>query len=74
MKMSYTTTYSAPRGAGLMGKLSNVFEAYATHRADQRAVRQTYKELSAMNDRDLADIGVARGEIRHIASQAKALR
>jgi uncharacterized protein YjiS (DUF1127 family) len=49
-------------------------EGYRAHRADMRAARQTFNELSAMTDRDLADIGIARSEIRHIASQTVAQR
>jgi len=37
----------------------------------RRAVfRSTYCELSALSDRDLADIGVARGEIARLALDA----
>ncbi len=72
--MTYTTTYFADPATGLTGKLRVMLETYRAHRADQRAVRQTFNELSAMNDRDLADIGVSRGEIRAIAAQAVAAR
>ncbi|MEH6672955.1 MULTISPECIES: DUF1127 domain-containing protein [unclassified Sulfitobacter] len=72
--MSYTSTYTAAPVAGLMPKLRMSLNAFRAYSADQRAKRQTFRELSAMNDRDLADIGVARGEIRNIASQAVALR
>lgn len=33
----------------------------------QKLVRQTYKELMALSDKELNDIGIHRGDIRHIA-------
>jgi uncharacterized protein YjiS (DUF1127 family) len=33
----------------------------------QRLVRETYKELMALSDKDLNDIGINRGDIRHIS-------
>jgi|TARA_R110000787_G_C13086452_1_gene410754 uncharacterized protein YjiS (DUF1127 family) len=70
IKMSYTSTYTASPVSGLMPKLRVLRDAIRNQRAQRRAMRQTYNELSAMSDRDLADIGIARGDIRHIASQA----
>ncbi len=70
--MSYTTSMNAAPAQSLMGKMRTFIEMRRRHVADQRAIRQTFAELSAMNDRELADIGVARGDIRHIASQAVA--
>lgn len=53
-----------------MPKLRVLRDAIRSQRAQRQAMRQTYDELSAMSDRDLADIGIARGDIRYIASQA----
>ena len=36
----------------------------------RRIYRTTVKELSALTDRDLCDLGIARGEIRSIAAMA----
>lgn len=33
--------------------------------ADYRLARRTFDELNALNDRELADIGLSRYEIRH---------
>ena len=71
--MSYTTTTSAP-SFDVAAKMHSLIEGFRANRAYKRAVRQTFDELSAMNDRDLADIGIARGEIRNIAAQASVLR
>jgi len=54
--------------------MHGLIEGFRANRAQKRAERQTYNELAAMSDRDLADIGIARGEIRHIAAQAVVLR
>jgi uncharacterized protein YjiS (DUF1127 family) len=37
----------------------------------QKAVRSTIKELSALTDRELNDIGINRSMIRYIAEQAE---
>lgn len=39
-------------------------------RRRNRVYRQTVSELNALNDRDLADLGIARSTIRSIAMQA----
>jgi|AntAceMinimDraft_12_1070368.scaffolds.fasta_scaffold131399_2 uncharacterized protein YjiS (DUF1127 family) len=72
--MSYTTATTATPSFDVTAKLRSMAEGYRAHRADMRAARQTFNELSAMTDRDLADIGIARSEIRHIASQTVAQR
>lgn len=33
----------------------------------RRVYRQTVKELSALSDRDLCDLGISRGEIHYVA-------
>ena len=70
--MSYTTTYTTDPLTGQMNKLRQSLGAFQIHRADPRAMRQIFNELSAMNDRDLTDIDVARDDIYQIASQAVA--
>lgn len=72
--MSYTTATTATLSFDVTSKLRSLIDGFQAHRANARAIRQTFNELSAMSDRDLADIGVARGEIRHIASQTVAQR
>ena len=34
--------------------------------------RETYEELNGLTDRELADIGIARGQIKQIALEASA--
>ena len=69
-----TSTMTAPQSFGAFPRIKTMMESFRRNRADQRAIRQTFNELSAMTDRDLADIGVTRGDIRHIAIQATARR
>lgn len=38
--------------------------------AKRRVYRNTYKELSALSDRDLADLGISRASIRTISLEA----
>ncbi|WP_114947981.1 DUF1127 domain-containing protein [Microvirga calopogonii] len=38
--------------------------------ASWRRYRQTFRELDALNDRELADLGMGRRDIRAIARQA----
>ena len=50
------------------------FDTIRARFAEAREIGRVRAELSQMSDRDLADIGIARGEIRHIAAQASVLR
>ena len=52
--MSYTSTYTAAPVAGLMPKLRMSLNAFRAYSADQRAKRQTFRELSAMNELTIA--------------------
>ena len=38
--------------------------------ASWRRYRQTFRELAALNDRELADLGLGRRDIRTVARQA----
>jgi uncharacterized protein YjiS (DUF1127 family) len=38
--------------------------------ASWRRYRQTFRELAALNDRELADLGLGRRDIRAVARQA----
>lgn len=40
------------------------------HAARQAAYRRTLNELRVLTDRDLADLGIARADIRRIAQEA----
>ncbi|MDP5217837.1 DUF1127 domain-containing protein [Ruegeria sp. 2205SS24-7] len=67
--MAATNDFSAANGLELSGfyagieNLKNRFEQY-------RLYRRTLSELSALSDRDLADLGIHRSMIRQIAMEA----
>lgn len=43
-----------------------MFERVRSMFKQQREVRSAYRELSELNDRELADLGIARADIRHV--------
>jgi uncharacterized protein YjiS (DUF1127 family) len=53
----------------LMAAASNAFAA-ATRQASRRVYNTTLNELGALSNRDLADLGIARSEVRRIAWEA----
>ena len=53
---------------GLSG-IANWFKKLAADIERARKVRETIKELSKLNDRELNDIGIARGDIWAIAHE-----
>ncbi|HUK57908.1 MAG TPA: DUF1127 domain-containing protein [Stellaceae bacterium] len=46
--------------------LSRLFKALAERYEDWRRREQAYRELSALDDRSLADIGISRSEIPYV--------
>ena len=47
--------------------IANILERNRERMELNRRYRETYRELSSLNDRDLADIGINRGMIDQIA-------
>ena len=67
--MSYATeTRSA--GASLANRFSAFRAALADRYAKYKVYRATLAELSALSDRELADLGIARSSIQSIATDA----
>ena len=64
-----TTTYL---GHSIGHFLRDALDAYRKSAARRAAYRRTLRELRSMSDRELADIGIYRGEISNIASAAAA--
>lgn len=50
--------------------VSNFFKKLDAHFKAQRVARNTVRELSALTDHDLRDIGLHRGAIRTMAMEA----
>ena len=67
--MAYATE---TRAAG--GSLFHKFATFRANVADRFAryqvYRETFVELSALTDRDLMDLGLARGDVHRVASDA----
>ncbi len=58
-------------GASFWQSLSTNLTTTLVHRlAQRRAYRATFGELSALTDRDLADIGLFRADIEDVAREA----
>ncbi len=67
--MAYATT-SRVAGYGLIERLNSFRANLADRRAKLNVYRSTVDQLAAMSNRDLADIGIARGMIESIAHEA----
>jgi uncharacterized protein YjiS (DUF1127 family) len=52
--------------------LSRLFKALAERYEDWRRREQAYRELSALDDRSLADIGISRSEIPYVLAHRTA--
>lgn len=68
--MAFATEILSNAQSGLTDRLHTLFAAIQTRRAKRRVFQQTYAELAGLSNRDLADLGLARSEIRRIAWQA----
>ena len=70
------TTLIATANVFGMTSLANWFKNLANELQRRRNIRETIKTLSALSNHELNDIGIARGDIWHIAntSYPKALR
>jgi uncharacterized protein YjiS (DUF1127 family) len=55
---------------GLGDKVASLVERLRTARKVRAVYRQTYNELADLTDRDLADLGLHRTQIRAVALQA----
>ena len=69
--MPIATSHSNARPRGILEDLQNRFGALLlaakAARAGRRRYVSTYSELSALSDRELADLGIPRAHIRRLA-------
>lgn len=69
--MAYLTQSDrAAEGASLWQRLGALRTALTGRAAQHRLYRATRRELDGLGDRDLADLGIHRGQIRSVASVA----
>lgn len=55
---------------GFIASLNGLFARFGETRRRYSVYRQTVAELNALNDRDLADLGISRSSITSIATEA----
>jgi uncharacterized protein YjiS (DUF1127 family) len=67
--MAYMNIAQVAEG-GLRDRISALVKTYHTAAARRAIYRQTVRELDALSDRELADLGIARSMITRIALDA----
>ncbi len=65
MAHTITTTHS---GFGLLQRIQAYIEDFKAARKEHQDYRKTVNELSALSNRDLADIGLRRCDIEDVAA------
>lgn len=60
-------THTHAKGATLSDRLHAVTEALSARIASYRLYHRTYSEMSALTNRELADLGLHRSELRRVA-------
>ena len=68
--MTYTTYGTTTSNPGLRARISARMAAARADLGRWRVYRRTLDELSALDDRDLADLGLSRSMIRGVAIEA----
>ena len=70
--MAYLThsTHRPVQGISLWQRLSALRSTLSERAARERLYRSTIRELDGLSDRDLADLGIARGNVRSVAHEA----
>ncbi len=64
-----TNTRTAPFGAIATLNLINMFETALKSVSDWNAARKTHNILSSLTDRELADIGLSRGDLHNMPAK-----
>jgi uncharacterized protein YjiS (DUF1127 family) len=68
--MTTSNTTFTPAFGGLSGAFAAIRKSLTDKARRAHAYRETYRQLDAMTDRELADIGISRLQIRDIAEEA----
>ena len=56
----------------MLNSIANLLQRVAAAMAERRKLRRAFEELSALDDRSLADIGISRSEIRYVLAHSPA--
>lgn len=67
--MAYATDIRTVK-LGLRDRVSAILQAFAEAREQRKVYYTTLKELQALNNRELADLGISASEIPFIAREA----
>ncbi|EBA09377.1 DUF1127 domain-containing protein [Sagittula stellata] len=67
--MAHATEYTTQPQSALTS-FSGIVETIRARRARRKVFNQTFRELSSLSNRELADLGLGRSEIRRVAYQA----
>ncbi|AUC54830.1 MAG: DUF1127 domain-containing protein [Sagittula sp.] len=67
--MAHATEYTSQSQSALTG-FAGIVETIRARRARRKVFNQTFRELSSLSNRELADLGLGRSEIRRVAYQA----
>ncbi len=67
---AYATNHADHARGSLLSRIDGLRISLRARLNRYRVYRRTLGELSALNDRELADLGLGRGELRRIAHQA----
>ena len=67
--MAYISNISTPKSTAATG-LRRWYEIIVQNLADNRMYARTLRELDALSDRELADLGLSRSSLRDVARAA----
>ena len=68
--MAYAPSNTSPAQSALTSRFDALLIDIRARLARRRVFRQTLAELSVLSDRELADLGLSRSELRRVAWQA----
>lgn len=68
--MAYVTDFFSADRRGLKDRVASFRKAFALAREQRRVYTRTLTELRALNDRELADLGISAAQIPYIAREA----
>ena len=69
-QMAYETNSLGAVGTGLMDRVNTLIAGYRAKAARRKIYRDTLRELSALSNRELCDLGLNQSEIKRVAYQA----
>ncbi|MEM6939914.1 MAG: DUF1127 domain-containing protein [Pseudomonadota bacterium] len=67
--MAYVSTTQSKRSI-FAARASSALQKLMSRYAKFQAYRETYNALSALSNRDLADLGISRSEVAYLAKKA----